>query len=61
MDMYVGMNLARLRLVNPADTSVLGGKLSNTFCLDVHTSSAYMVAPRYLNQEAFKRLLSLEI
>jgi IS605 OrfB family transposase len=51
----------KVETVNPENTSVLGGKLSRILGLDIHTSSAYAVALRYLSEETFQRLLSLEI
>jgi hypothetical protein len=51
----------RVETVNPEDTSVLGGKLSRSLGLDIHTASAYAVALRYLSEETFQRLLSFEI
>ena len=51
----------RVYLVNPNNTSKLADKLKNSFYLDIHTTSAYTVALRYLNSETFRKLLKKDV
>ena len=48
-------------LVNPSYTSKLAEKLKNSFYLDIHTTSAYTLAVRYLNPETFRKLLKKKV
>jgi len=47
----------KVYLVNPGYTSRLAEKLKNAFSLDIHTTSAYTLAPKYLSPEMFKKLM----
>ena len=51
----------RVYLVNPNNTSKLAEKFKSFFGLDIHTTSAYTLALRYLNPEMFKRLLKKDV
>ena len=46
----------RVYLVNPNRTSKLAEKFKNSFGLDIHTTSAYTLTLRFLNQETFRKL-----
>ena len=51
----------KVYLVNPSYTSKLAEKLKNSFGLDIHTTSAYTLALRYLNPETFRKLLKKNV
>jgi len=48
----------KVYLVNPGYTSKLAEKIKDWFKLDVHTTSAYTLALKYLNPETFRKLLN---
>ncbi len=51
----------RVYLVNPNRTSKLAERLKDSFGLDIHTTSAYTLAVRYLNPETFRKLLKKDV
>ncbi len=51
----------KVYLVNPGQTSKLAEKLKNSFYLDIHTTSAYTLALRFLNLETFRKLLKKNV
>ncbi len=51
----------KVYLVNPSYTSKLAEKLKNSFGLDIHTTSAYTLALRFLNPETFRKLLKKNV
>ena len=46
----------KVYLVNPNNTSKVAEKFKDAFCLDRHTTSAYLLVLKYLNPETFKKL-----
>ena len=51
----------KVYLVNPSYTSKLAEKFKSSFGLDIHTTSAYTLALRYLNPRIFKKLLKKNV
>ncbi len=51
----------RVYLVNLNNTSKLAEKFKDSFGLDIHTTSAYTLALRYLNPETFRKLLRKDV
>lgn len=51
----------KIYLVNPEYTSKLAEKINRCFGLDRHTTSAYILAVKYLSPETFKKLMKKDI